>query len=495
MAAQTNTNVGITILSTFKDKGTKEAATALGGLSSAAKKLGGVLGAVATISFGKKMLDAFAADDKAAKALAQTLTNLGQAYAVGSTAKFIQQLQDTTGVLDDELRPAFTTLVNSTLDAKKAQDLLALSLDVSYGTTQDLATVSKALAKASIGEKGALVKLGIGLSSAQLATMNLADITQFLTNKFGGQAATAADTYAGKMAILKAKASDAAETIGGSLAKALDDAFGNPQQIGSGIDTIASKIAGLVEGIGKFIKVTKTGLQNPTLSPSSPLFNYKLNAGKAYDPRSGNLPYEALTADEKRRKAEALKLQKEQLRLQQETLKKQKEAAQLAKAKGILDVQQAGIVAALQGKISDNEKLRLELQLALLTGNAKEADRLSNELLISQAQTTGLASFISNLPKALNPFSDYPMYVLQALAELEKLKNAQTMVTFQGVTAAYGTPIAYQGGYQTNASVTNVNIAGSLVTEKEIADFVRLELINQSGGGNFSTLNRNDFRL
>jgi hypothetical protein len=87
-------------------------------------------------------------------------------------------------------------------------------------------------------------------------------------------------------------------------------------------------------------------------------------------------------------------------------------------------VDQANIIAALQGKLSENDKLRLELQLALLTGNAKEADRLSNALLISQAQTTGLATFIANLPKALNPFADYPAYVLAALAEIDKAKKA-----------------------------------------------------------------------
>jgi hypothetical protein len=447
------------------------------------------------LAFGKKTLDAFAADDKAAKALGKTLVNLGQAFAIPSTAKFIQQLQDTTGILDDELRPAFTTLVNSTLDAKKAQDLLGVALDVSAGTTKDLQTVTVALSKAALGEKGALMKLNVGLNSTQLATMNLSQITDYLTNKFGGQAALAADTYAGKMALLQAKASDAAETIGGALAKALDDVFGDPAKAGSGIDAIASKLSGLIDGVARFIKLTKIGFENPFLSPDSPVFKYKMNFDKPYDPRSSILNVDALSAEEKRRKAEALKLQKEQLRLQAASNKAQKDAALIAKSKGILDVQQANIVAALQGKISDNDKLRLELQLAMLTGNAKEADRLSNELLLSQARTTGLATFIASLPKALNPFADYPAYVQMALAELAKLANAQKMVTFQGITAPMGTPIAYQGGYQTNAPTIINNFAGNLVTDKDWAEYVRLQLINQAGGGNFATLNRNDFRL
>ena len=46
-------------------------------------------------------------------------------------------------------------------------------------------------------------------------------------------------------------------------------------------------------------------------------------------------------------------------------------------------------------------------------------------MLLSQSQLTGLASFIANLPKALNPFADYPSYIQMALAELAKLQAAQ----------------------------------------------------------------------
>jgi hypothetical protein len=190
----------------------------------------------------------------------------------------------------------------------------------------------------------------------------------------------------------------------------------------------------------------------------------------------------------------AQRLAEQQLKATKALTAEQKKAQLLKKSQGILDIEQANILAALQGKITANEKLRLELQLALLTGNAKEADRLSNELLLSQARLTGLATFITSLPKALNPFADYPAYVQMALAELAKLANAKNMVTFQGITAPMGTPIAYQGGYQTNAPTIINNFAGNLVTDKDWAEYVRLQLINQAGGGNFATLNRNDFR-
>ena len=96
----------------------------------------------------------------------------------------------------------------------------------------------------------------------------------------------------------------------------------------------------------------------------------------------------------------------------------------LDRAGSILDIQQAEIYAALQGKITDNEKLRLDLQLALLTKNAAAADILSQELLISQLQTTDLAKTISSLPKALNPFADWPQYIQDLIAQMAKLAAA-----------------------------------------------------------------------
>jgi hypothetical protein len=95
----------------------------------------------------------------------------------------------------------------------------------------------------------------------------------------------------------------------------------------------------------------------------------------------------------------------------------------LDRAGSILDIQQAEIYAALQGKITDNEKLRLDLQLALLTKNAAAADILSQELLISQLKTTDLAKTISSLPKALNPFADWPQYIQDLIAQMALLSQ------------------------------------------------------------------------
>jgi hypothetical protein len=425
----------------------------------AALALGGSI-----LNFGKNSVQAFYESEKQAKALYQTLNNLGMAFQAPAVNDYIKKLSLATGILDDNLIPAFQKLLVATKDISKAQALLGTALDVSAGTGKDLDATTTALSKAYLGNTTALQRLGVGLSAAQLKAGDFDSTIAALNNNFYGQASAAVEGYTGQI---------------DRLGIAYDQL---KERVGKAVLDVGGSFARFFESTKAFLGTGWTISAEEMAKIKAPFFN-KNNAagfGNVYD-MNKNAKAQAVASNAQLKATKALtKAQQDQLKLK--------------KAGTMFDTEQAGILIALQGKITDNEKLRLQLQLALLEGNSKEADRLSNELLIAQGQTTGLANFIANLPKALNPFADYPLYVQQALAEMAKLANAQTMVTFQGVTAPYGTPIAYQGGYQTS-SVTNVNIAGSLVTEKEIADFVRLELLNQSGGGNFSTLNRNDFRL
>lgn len=515
--------IEIPIITTLKDKGLKDARKGLNSLSKAAKTLGIAYGAFEAIKFSKNAVKAFAEDQKAAGALSKTLENLGQSYAIISTAGFIQKLQNTTGVLDDQLRPAFVQLVNSTLDAKKAQDLLSIALDVSAGTTKDLQTVTVALSKAAIGEKGAIAKLGVGLNAAQLKTMSLADITDYLTKKFDGQASLAAESFAGKIAILQAHASDASETIGGSLLKALDDVFGDPEKTGSGIDSLASKIAGLIDKTSRFVQITK-GLFKFQLKMDSPsVAQYKLNFDKPYDPMSSNFPYEKLRAEEKKRQLDAKKALAAQLAaIKAQTAEAKKQAA-LKKAQSILDLDQIQIIAALQGKISDQEKLRLQLQFAILQGNAGEAERLATELALSQLQTTKLGEAIAKLPPALYPFKGWSeeidalmkkiLEMLKLLAEVKPIApNTGTGANgnFDAAGRYIGTPfgqagsnvstfIGSQGGYDMamnyvgtpfgqaqKSSTTNIYVNGAT---QQLLNELRNGLIDSSASGSLATVN------
>ena len=472
------TGIEIPIVSTYKDKGAKAASKSLGALTKSAKALGVAFGAYQTFRFSKNAVRAFANDQKAANALSKTLQNLGQSYAVISTAGFIQNLQNTTGVLDDELRPAFTQLVNATLDAKKAQTLLSVALDTSAGTGADLASVTAALSKAALGQKTALLRLGVGLTATEAKTMDLDEITKFLANRFDGQASLAAESFAGKMDILKAKTEDAKEMIGGALVGALDEAFGNPEKYGSGIDSLADKISGLISNFGDFIKITKTGLQNLNLSPKSPLFQYKLNFDKPFDPMAMKFDYTALQKEEKKLQADAKKLAQQRAAaiakekaLVAERKKIEADRKKLEQVSSLFDLEQIQIFAALQNKITDQEKLRLSLQLALLQQNASEASRLATELVKSQLQTTNLAEAIAKLPKALYPFEGWSKDI--------DLLIQQIMLMMKLLTMMPKTPLGGTGNYYNDLASSLVGTAGySGMGVAEIAQ----ERYRESGG-------------
>ena len=127
-------------------------AKAVSGLESGFKKLGAAigigLGAAELVKFGKDSVQAFAADEKAAAVLAQTLKNVGQGFADTGIEKFITNTSLATGILKTDLRDAFDSLVRQTHNAAIAQDLLNTAINVSAGSGKDLSTVSASLAKA-----------------------------------------------------------------------------------------------------------------------------------------------------------------------------------------------------------------------------------------------------------------------------------------------------------------------------------------------------------
>jgi hypothetical protein len=458
------------------------------------KRLGKQVAALAlgggVLNFGRNSIQAFYDSEKSAKALYGTLNNLNLAYRKDDVNKYIDKLSLATGIVDETLNPAFQQFLLTTRDVAKSQKLLGTALDISAGTGYDLGSVTKALSAAYGGNKTALGKMQLGLTKAQIEANDFQTVLKALNSIFAGQAASAASGYTGQIDKLNIAIDQLKENVGKGLVEGLSDGNGNIDQtaqniarLGTALGTASGYLAKFATGWTElFTKEAWTQFWND-LTGQKPL----LQISRGGD-QGGSERLAQQKIDQK-----AQRLAEQQLKATKALTAEQKKAQLLKKSQGILDIEQANILAALQGKITANEKLRLELQLALLTGNAKEADRLSNQLLLSQAQLTGLATFITSLPKALNPFADYPAYVQMALAELAKLANAQNMRTFQGITAPMGTPIPFTA-VQSNAPTIINNFAGNLVTDKDWAEYVRLQLINQAGGGNFATLNRNDFR-
>jgi hypothetical protein len=161
-----------------------------------------------------------AIEDEAAQVrLATALKNATGATdtMIASVEKQILQTSLATGVTDDQLRPALQRLSLSTGDVTKAQDLLTLALDISQATGKGLDAVANSLGKAYDGNTAALGKLGIGLSAAELKTMTFTEVQGKLSDLFGGAAAANAETFAGRLQILKVTFDEAKESVGAKL--------------------------------------------------------------------------------------------------------------------------------------------------------------------------------------------------------------------------------------------------------------------------------------
>jgi hypothetical protein len=180
------------------------------------------------IKIGVEGVKAAIEDEKAQTQLALALENATGATTaqIKATEQSILQMSLATGVADDELRPALGRLVRSTGDITKAQDLLSTALDISTATGKPLETVANALGKAYDGNTASLGKLGIGLSAAELKTMNFTQVQSKLSDLFGGAAARNADTYAGRIARMQVAFNEAKETIGFALLPILEKLMG-----------------------------------------------------------------------------------------------------------------------------------------------------------------------------------------------------------------------------------------------------------------------------
>ena len=172
------------IISEYKDKGAKAAEKSLLGLDSLANKLtkslAGYFAFSQIASFGKSSVKAFTEANQAFTVLSNNLGNQGFQISVQQLGDLFDKLETKFGKDKSVLIPAFQTLVNSTGDLTKSQELLNLALDVSAGTGRDLGSVSMALGKAYAGQTTALIRLGIGLSNANIKGKTFVQIQKLL---------------------------------------------------------------------------------------------------------------------------------------------------------------------------------------------------------------------------------------------------------------------------------------------------------------------------
>ena len=183
-------------------------------------------GAAAVAYAGKLAIDGVksAIEDAAAQEkLALTLRNVTNATdkQIKATEDYITQTSLAFGITDDDLRPSLERLARATGDVEKAQKLQTVAIDVAAGSGKSLEAVTNAMAKAAEGNTAALGKLGIGLTSAQLKTMSMDQITAKLADTFENQASVKADTFQGKLARLQVAFDEGKETVGSYILTAI----------------------------------------------------------------------------------------------------------------------------------------------------------------------------------------------------------------------------------------------------------------------------------
>jgi len=422
------------------------------------KQIGGLFAVSKLYSFGKASVKAFAADEKAARSLSLALANTGNAFADIQVEKFIADLQRTTGVLDDNLRPAFRTLLTATGDVKKSQDGLALALDISAGTGKDLSAVTMALAKAYGGQTTALSRLGAGLDKATLKTGDMAVITQTLSDKFKGQALAAAEGYSGTLDRLNVASQNAKETIGKDLLDAMKmiagkDGIGGATtamedfatQIGNaiyGIGVLTTKIKSL-PGAGFFAEFLKAATQ---VSGIAALSKYGASQKVASAGTPMQSPGQRKAID--KANAEAIKIQKTKNTLstidnnntaRKITLTGDQLALQELEKK--FDVERVGLFAALNQATDEDTKMRLASKIAIHDQNAAFAG------LIAKTDATQMAF------EALK----------QALLNLISDLLAKTKMTELSLLAQFGS------GAKTTSSTSPYPV-GTLTPQKAMQD-------------------------
>ena len=456
-------NIVIDIAAEFTGKkGFKQAETATDKMSKNVKKLAGALGLAFSgqqiLAFGKASMKAFAEDEKAAARLTKAVENLGLGFEDARIKTFIADLEKTAGVADHVLRPAFQSLLQTTGSVAKSQELLKLALDVSAGSGIDAVQVSKDLSLAYLGQTKGLTKYNLGLTKAELQTAGFNKIQEKLNDQFSGQNATRLTTYAGKMELLGVAAGNAQEIIGKGLVDALGSltADNTVSNLATQMESVATYTADTIRGIGVMIGyITTASRQISNIPGLSKIMELVLNTNQAYTAikllnelgkanankaRPFTTPMtisgstdsdvkaeaarKAAEAAAKKRAAELLAMQKKSLKSQQDLLK-------INKAKAIFDIQKIQIEAALKGKISEEERIRLMLLKAIQEENIEDIEKYTKMLNQVQGKVEGLKTILEETyaMDAGNPFISWEMGLDGVTRALIEINDASIELT------------------------------------------------------------------
>ena len=489
-------NVIVSALATWNGKALKKGKQDLNAFDKTVKSLGrtfaGVFAASKLLAYSKNAVKAFAADEAAAKALELQLKNTGFAFASPSVEYYISNLQKATGVLDDQLRPAFQQLLTVTGSITKSQNALNTALDVSAATGKSVTEVAAALSRGYAGNTTGLSRLGAGISKATLKTGDMDKILGELNQKFSGQAAARLDTYAGKMDLLKVASADASEIIGKGLLDALTNLGKNEsiKDLTEDMNKLATGIANVIAGIGELAGVLST-LRNTAgfkqlidLLTYGNIFDLVGRLGEMSTPKpTSNFTYDLGSSATKDIERAKLILETNKARTKENKLIKEKNALEDLKKK--YDVERIGLMLALNQATDEETRLRIAEKLAILDGNAAKAQQYLADIELTN-QTDLLANSMNQAAKAALYFSDWATYRAGERGDAAVMSNVPIVSAGGAMQLPSAASSVAMGAVQRGeyAPVT-VNVAGSVLTEQDLTNTINETIlrINKMGRG------------
>jgi hypothetical protein len=540
-----NIQESINIASKFDAKGFKQAETAASKLTKNLKTLAGAAGlafsASAVIAYSKASVKAFAEDEAAALRLNRAVENLGIGFANPGIADYIANLEKSAGVADDVLRPAFQGLLTTTGSLTQSQKLLGDAITISRASGVELATVAEDLGKGYVGITRGLAKYNTGLTQAELKTKTFSEILGIVLSRSAGAAEDYLTTTSYKMEVLGIATGNASEIIGEGLIDAL-------ARLGGG--TEASDAATAIETLAKAFNFVTLSIGTAGGGLTSVLRNLKNLPKNIFEGFAGKQAGINFTAPEKPKPTQSLSEKKQQQALaalevaaikrqkelnalknkQLETQKKlaadklkqaalDKAALVLAQGKKVFDEEGIQLAAAAQGKLTEEERVRValkkdiyDLEAAINEENISAAARLSSSLVANAQKLSALRGDMINLGNVPNPFSDWLSTLQEMAAEFAKLAklanvpptptptsmnrytaadvNTESIAAAslaQGLNAGVALPQALSGARYAAQGAANyivsVNVGGSVTTERDLVSAITQGIYNNQSSG------------
>ena len=448
--ALTESDIKIIIAGELKKKGFQDAEKATSSLEkkfkSLAKTVVGVFSVREVVQFGKAAVKAFEEDEVAARRFESALKGVNLGFATPEIENYLENLEKFTGITKGQLRPAFQTLAATTRSVTMSQDLLNTAIDVSTGTGVDLQTVINDLSRSFLGNNTSLAKYELGLSKSELKAKSFNEIQELLNNQFSGQRAAFLDTYAGKVSLLEASYERMQTTIGAGLVDAFTLLAGQNGIAGAtdsmerfgvvaadvirGVGVAISEVQSRIPFLDSFLDPTRfsgilqfVDILRETGEAKRPLFFPGSGIGQpGVDKRLAAIEEAAI-----KRQKELEALRNKQAKEQAKLNRLKQISLMLIQKEARFDLNRIQLAAALQGKLTDEERKRVEelmlieeIKQAIAEKDVDKAEKLLDELNKVRTETEALAESLLDL-EAGNPFSKWPEYFEAAKKNLKDL--------------------------------------------------------------------------